>query len=62
MNKSFNFRELRNKENKTEVEWELLKYYYAMCQISEILVDESKMHIESDYAVDKIRKILNSNL
>ena len=55
-------RQIRNKENKTETEWELLRYYYTFIFVTEILVDESKWHISSEKAIDEIRECLNENL
>lgn len=56
------YRELNKKENKTEIEWELLRHYRTMRIVSEILVSESKAHISSEQAVNDIRKCMNDNL
>ena len=36
------------------------KYWNSMCIISEVCVDESKMHISSERAINKIREELRS--
>lgn len=36
------------------------KYWNSMCIISEVCVDESKMHISSEKAINKIREELRS--
>lgn len=36
------------------------KYYNSMCNISEICVSESKKHISSEKAVNKIREVLKN--
>lgn len=55
-------RGIRNKEEKSEMEHVLLKFYYSLAMISEILVEESKLHISSEDAISKIRENLQSNL
>lgn len=55
-------REIEKKTEKSEVEHVLLKYYYTFSIISEILVDESKLHISSEGAICKIREQMNDNL
>lgn len=56
------FYKLRNKENRTQSEELLLKYHKILSAISEILVDESKMHMNSETAIDKIRIIISENI
>lgn len=53
---------IRKKEDKSEIEWTLLKYYHCLAIISEILAQESKMHYTSKEAIEKIRKTLYENL
>jgi hypothetical protein len=53
--------QLINKEEKSNVEWELLKVYKTMSMISEILVEESKLHISSEDAIIDIRNCMNQN-
>lgn len=36
------------------------KYWSSMCYIGEVCVDESKMHISSERAINKIREELRS--
>lgn len=55
-------REIRKKEVKTEAEELLLQYHKAIAYVSEILVEESKMHYSGEEAVDKIRNYLKKNL
>ncbi|GAA4879466.1 hypothetical protein GCM10023310_69540 [Paenibacillus vulneris] len=54
-------RELRKKEDKSELEWTLLNYYYMLSLISEVCVEESKFHIPSYEAIEKIREHLRNN-
>lgn len=56
------FRELRHKQDKTQVEELLLKYRKTITTISEILVDESKMHISSEKTLKKIHNVINDNI
>lgn len=56
------FYELRHKKNKTQVDELLLKYDKTLKIISEILVDESKLHISSEMAIDKIRNYMIENM
>lgn len=55
-------REIRKKEVKTETEELLLQYHKTIAYVSEILVEESKMHYSSEEAIDKIRNYLKNNL
>ncbi|PDZ94357.1 hypothetical protein CON36_34240 [Bacillus cereus] len=55
-------RAIRKKEVKTEAEEILLQYHKTIAYVSEILVEESKMHYSSEEAIDKIRNYLKKNL
>jgi len=48
---------LRHKENKTQEDKLLLKYYEQLFLISEILVEESKQHISPEKAIRDIRSV-----
>lgn len=52
------WRNLRNKENKTEEELLLLKLHESVAIISEILVDYDKCHYSEGKAIEEIRNIL----
>lgn len=54
-------REIRKKETKTEAEELVIHYHRAMAFISEVLVEESKLHYSSEDAVEKIREYLCKN-
>lgn len=56
------FREIRHKEQRTQTEELLLQYRKALATISEILVDESKMHISSEKALEKIHEVVSNNI
>ena len=43
----------------TEMERVACEMYYAICNVVEILVEESKWHIESKDAINKIREEMN---
>ena len=43
----------------TEIERVACEMYYAICNVVEILVEESKWHIESKDAINKIREEMN---
>ena len=43
----------------TEMERVACEMYYAICNVVEILVEESKWHIESKAAINKIREEMN---
>lgn len=51
-------REIRKKEMKTPEERMLIQYHEAMAFISEVLVEESKLHYSSEDAIEKIREYL----
>jgi hypothetical protein len=55
-------RKVRLKEEKTEQDQELLRYYYAISFVTEMLIETSKMHFSSDEAIQKIREYLIENL
>lgn len=55
-------REIRNKEEKTEVDEIALRYYGALATISEYLVSASKWHIDDTKAVAKIREIIRDTI
>ncbi|GAB6443462.1 hypothetical protein bcgnr5369_08720 [Bacillus cereus] len=55
-------RAIRKKEVKTEAEELLLQYHKTIAYVSELLVEESKMHYSSEEAIDKIRNYLKKNL
>ena len=48
---------IRHKENKTEEDELLLNYRRTLASISNILVSQSKGHIEDEYAIEKIREL-----
>ena len=50
--------ELRHKENKTQAEDLLLRYWHAISSICEITVQESKRHIEPDMAIERVREYI----
>lgn len=54
-------RDLRKKEDKTDVEWTLLSYSYMLSLISEVCIDVSKCHLTGDEGVEKIRQHLMDN-
>lgn len=54
--------QLMDKEDKSEIEWELIKSYKILAMISDILVEESKLHLSSKDAIWEIRKYMNDNL
>jgi hypothetical protein len=56
------FYELRHKQNKTQTEELLLNYRKTLAVIGEILVDESKVHISSEKAINQIREYMNKNM
>lgn len=49
----------RQKENKTDVEKLMLLYYNVLTIISSILVDESKLHISKELALEKIHEAMS---
>lgn len=54
--------EIKSKEEKSEVEWEFLKQRNILSMISEIVISEQKLDISSEYAVMRIREVLQENL
>lgn len=52
------WRNLRNKENKTEEELLLLKLHESLAIVSEILVSYDKCHYSEGKAIEEIRNIL----
>ena len=50
------FREMRLKENKTEVEMSLLEHREKLININEIFVEYSKWHLNDKQALREIRK------
>lgn len=52
---------LKKKEDKTEVEWELLKSEGVLRIISELVTDADKHDKEPRYFIDQIRDCLNEN-
>lgn len=56
------FYKLRHKEDKTQEEELLLKYHRLLTTISEVLVDESKLHINKEDALNKIRNYMSENM
>lgn len=55
-------RKVKDTENKSEAEYELLRYHGVISVISELLVQESKAHMTSEETVLAIRACLNENL
>lgn len=55
-------RSVEKKENKSKLDWTLLAYHKTLAIISEILVSESKLHLSSEEAIEKIRNCMNDNL
>lgn len=51
-------KEILNELSKDQLIYLIEQYYHSQFLISEICVDESKQHISSEKAVDKIRKYL----
>lgn len=51
---------LRKKENKTNEEIAFLEMYKTLFNISEVLVDESKWHLTSKQAIEKIKENLDN--
>ncbi|WP_277229771.1 hypothetical protein [Romboutsia timonensis] len=43
----------------TEMERVACEMYYAICNVVEILVEESKFHIDSKEAIEQIREEMN---
>jgi len=55
-------RGIRHKKDRTNADRLLLKYHNVLCIISEILVEESKVHISSEEAIIDIRRFMDANL
>lgn len=55
-------RKIRRKEDKTETEELVCDFYECFFYVSEILVEESKLHIDSEEAILLIREHMNKNL
>jgi signal recognition particle receptor subunit beta len=53
--------ELKKKENKTELEWDFIRYYKAIATISEIMISNEKFDLSDKDAVEEIRKYLKNN-
>lgn len=51
--------EIKNKKEKTNTEKLLLHYHNILSEISCILVDESKLHIDEICAITDIRKTMH---
>lgn len=54
--------QLKKKDDRTEVEEAFLQQHKVLAIISEVLVEESKLHISSEEAVVKIRDYMNKYL
>lgn len=52
---------LKKKENKTEVEWELLKSEGILRTVREFITDADKHDKEPRYFIDRIREYLREN-
>lgn len=53
---------IKKKTEKTEMEYMLLKYHYTLSIITNISIEESKMHISSEEALEQIRQCMRDNL
>ena len=57
--KSKLFEMYEEKTYTTEIERMACEMYNAICNVVEILIEESKWHIESEDAINKIREEMN---
>lgn len=56
--KSMDYFKLKKKENKSEVEWELLKAEQTLRAVGELVTDATKGMLEGDEAIRLIRERL----
>jgi len=55
------YRELKKKENKTELEWYFIRHHQAIITISEIIISNEKFDLSDKDAVEEIRRYLKNN-
>lgn len=53
---------IKKKGAESELEEAFLNQYKCLFLITETLVEQSKLHITSDEAIERIRKYMNENL
>lgn len=53
---------IKKKGAESELEEAFLNQYKCLFLITEVLVEQSKLHITSDEAIERIRKYMNENL
>lgn len=53
--------ELKKRENKTELEWDFIRYCRAVATISEIIISNEKFDLSDKDTVEEIREYLKNN-
>lgn len=59
--KTVDYLKLQKKENKTDIEWELLKSEAMLRTISEMVTTADKHKREPQFYIDEMRKYLQEN-
>jgi hypothetical protein len=55
------YRELKKKENKTELEWYFIRHYQAIVTISETIISNEKFNLSDKDAIEEIKEYLRNN-